>query len=293
MAKLEKILESIENLKLTTEVALLENTEVTDLVRAQSKLMINENINFIKNELTKGGILEDVQLLLKNAWTKALMEDVGLDMIPTGEDVDRFAKNVYNAGKNFSMESIKNGAADLQHKIFPHLNNSYAGGGMDNGQPSIMAQHFDQFKNSELGQNIANTGRQIANGAQQFGNDVQQKIQTVADNNLPKYTQADMNTSYAATTAANDAAIANNNRANNFEHSQKALIDTLNQPGAKAGIMADNAINKTKEIYNNVQNVAGDKVGRPVSDFEMATAGAGAIGAGMAAKSLLGRVRRG
>ena len=250
MAKLEKILESIENLKLTTEVALLENTEVTDLVRAQSKLMINENINFIKNELTKGGILEDVQLLLKNAWTKALMEDVGLDMIPTGEDVDRFAKNVYNSGKAFVNESI------------PH--------------------HLEQFKNSELGQNIANTGKQISN-----------TIQTAADNHLPKYTQSDMNTSYAATAAANDAAIANNNRANDFEHSQKALIDVLNQPGAKAGIMADNAINKTKEIYNNVQNVAGDKVGRPVSDFEMATAGAGAIGAGLAAKSLLGRVRRG
>ena len=277
MAKLEKILESIENLKLTTEVALLENTEVTDLVRAQSKLMINENINFIKNELTKGGILEDVQLLLKNAWTKALMEDVGMEdiknIIPTGEDVDKFAKNVYNTGKAFINENIP---------------------------PNIMAQHFDQFKNSELGQNIANTGRQIANNAQQFGNDVQQKIQTVADNNLPRYTQADMNTSHAATSAANDAAIAandeaiaNNNRANDFEHSQKALIDIINQPGAKAGIMADNAINKTKEIYNNVQNVAGDKVGRPVSDFEMATAGAGAIGAGMAAKSLLGRVRRG
>ena len=254
MAKLEKILESIENLKLTTEVALLENTEVTDLVRAQSKLMINENINFIKNELTKGGILEDVQLLLKNAWTKALMEDVGMEdiknIIPTGEDVDKFAKNVYNTGKAFINENIP---------------------------PNIMAQHFDQFKNS----------------AQQFGNDVQQKIQTVADNNLPRYTQADMNTSHAATAAANDAAIANNNRANDFEHSQKALIDIINQPGAKAGIMADNAINKTKEIYNNVQNVAGDKVGRPVSDFEMATAGAGAIGAGMAAKSLLGRVRRG
>ncbi len=84
MAKLNKILESIENLKLTTEVALLENTEVTDLVRAQSKLMINENISFIKNELTKGGILEDVQVMLKNAWTKVLLEDISPDMIDNG-----------------------------------------------------------------------------------------------------------------------------------------------------------------------------------------------------------------
>ena len=84
MAKLNKILESIENLKLTTEVALLENTEVTDLVRAQSKLMINESINFIKTELTKGGILEDVQLMLKNAWTQTLLEDISPDMVDNG-----------------------------------------------------------------------------------------------------------------------------------------------------------------------------------------------------------------
>ena len=291
MAKLNKILESIENLKLTTEVALLENTDVSDLVRAQSKLMINENINFIKNELTKGGILEDVQLMLKNAWTQTLMEDIGLDMTNFENAPDKAIVPINPSA------AIKSMAVEAQNKIFPHLAQSYAGGGMNNGQPSIIGQHVDaalnKFKNSEFANNAQQLGQKVANNAQQLGQTIQAKAQAAADGNLPRYTQNDMNTSYDATSAANDAAIANGQRADAFEKSQAGLIDTLNQPGARAGIYADNAINKTKEIYHNAQNVAGNHVGRPVTDFEMGTAGVGALGAGLAAKSLLGRVRRG
>ena len=42
MAKLEKILESMDSFKINSEVALLENTDLTDLTRAQTRKEIHE-----------------------------------------------------------------------------------------------------------------------------------------------------------------------------------------------------------------------------------------------------------
>lgn len=76
MAKLEKILESMDSFKINSEVALLENTDLTDLTRAQTRKEIHESFNFIKEELTKGGLLEETQQILAEAWTRAIMEDI-------------------------------------------------------------------------------------------------------------------------------------------------------------------------------------------------------------------------
>lgn len=76
MAKLEKILESMDSFKINSEVALLENTDLTDLTRAQTRKEIHESFNFIKEELTKGGLLEETQQLLAETWTQAIMEDM-------------------------------------------------------------------------------------------------------------------------------------------------------------------------------------------------------------------------
>lgn len=76
MAKLEKILESMDSFKINSEVALLENTDLTDLTRAQTRKEIHESFNFIKEELTRGGLLEETQQILAEAWTQAIMEDI-------------------------------------------------------------------------------------------------------------------------------------------------------------------------------------------------------------------------
>lgn len=82
--KLDKILEAMENFKLESDVALLENETLTDLNRAQTKKIIHESFGFIKTELTKGGILLETQELLKDAWTQAIMEDIAY--VPSMED---------------------------------------------------------------------------------------------------------------------------------------------------------------------------------------------------------------
>ena len=85
--RLEKILEAMENFRIDSDVALLENEGLTDLTRAQTKKVLHESFGFIKNELTKGGLLLEAQDLLKDAWTQAIMEDIQMgDYIPSMED---------------------------------------------------------------------------------------------------------------------------------------------------------------------------------------------------------------
>ena len=76
MVKLEKILESMDSFKLHSEVALLENEGLTDLVRAQTRKELHENFNFIKKSLIQDGLLEETQSMLANTWTQAIMEDI-------------------------------------------------------------------------------------------------------------------------------------------------------------------------------------------------------------------------
>lgn len=78
MAKLDKILESMDSFKIDSEVALLENEALDALTVAQSKKIINESFKFIKSELIQGGILEETQTMIANAWTQAIMEDIYL-----------------------------------------------------------------------------------------------------------------------------------------------------------------------------------------------------------------------
>ena len=85
--KLEKILEAMEDFKLNSDVALLENESLTPLVVAQTKKVLHESFAFIKSELIKGGILEETQNLLRDAWTQAIMEDIHLaNYVPGMED---------------------------------------------------------------------------------------------------------------------------------------------------------------------------------------------------------------
>ena len=91
MVKLEKILESMDSFKLHSEVALLENEGLTDLVRAQTRKELHENFNFIKKSLIQDGLLEETQSMLANTWTQAIMEDIEM---PYMEDIKDFGNKV-------------------------------------------------------------------------------------------------------------------------------------------------------------------------------------------------------
>ena len=143
MAKLEKILEAMDSFRIDSDVALLENDGIDDLTRAQTKKALHESFGFIKTQLTKGGILEDTQAMLANAWTQAIMEDISMEdirnSIPTGEDVDKFAKNVYNTGKAFANENIPKFTNSEHAAAIADLNSQHA-----NALAAINAQHANE-----------------------------------------------------------------------------------------------------------------------------------------------------
>lgn len=103
--KLEKILESMDSFKLNCEVSLLENEEITDLVRAQTRKDLHESFNFIKKELITGGLLEEAQTMLANTWTQAIMEDIE---IPSVDDVKDFGNKVAGGAQGLGYGLVAN-----------------------------------------------------------------------------------------------------------------------------------------------------------------------------------------
>lgn len=87
MAKLDKILEAMDSFRIDSDVALLENDTLDDLTRAQTKKILHESFGFIKTQLVQGGILEDTQAMLANAWTQAIMEDIDLGTQPEDDGI--------------------------------------------------------------------------------------------------------------------------------------------------------------------------------------------------------------
>lgn len=90
MAKLNKILEACETLVLKSNVSILEEAAtsgLSDADVAKSKLIIHENIKYIKEQLISGRILESSQNLLASNWTQAILEDMSLaDIVDQGQE---------------------------------------------------------------------------------------------------------------------------------------------------------------------------------------------------------------
>ena len=141
MAKLEKILESMDSFKINSEVALLENTDLTDLTRAQTRKEIHESFNFIKEELTKGGLLEETQQILAEAWTQAIMEDIEM---PSVDDVKEFGNKVAGGAQGLGhgiagTAGLLNGAAqggnlgNIEYKNIPGIVGNITQAGYEHG----------------------------------------------------------------------------------------------------------------------------------------------------------------
>ena len=139
--KLEKILESMDSFKLNCEVSLLENEEITDLVRAQTRKDLHESFNFIKKELITGGLLEEAQTMLANTWTQAIMEDIEM---PSIDDVKDFGNKVAGGAQGLGYgiagtTGLLTGAAqggnlgNIEYKNIPGIVGNIAQAGYEHG----------------------------------------------------------------------------------------------------------------------------------------------------------------
>ena len=78
-AKYSALLEACNKIQLTGKLGILEESSIDEASSIKLQLVLQENINFIKNQITKTPLIENVQTMLAEKWTQAILEDIALE----------------------------------------------------------------------------------------------------------------------------------------------------------------------------------------------------------------------
>lgn len=85
--KYSALLEACNTIQLTGKLGILEESSVDEATSIKLQLVLQENINFIKNQITRTPLIENVQMLLAEKWTQAILEDIDFaGMVPYGQE---------------------------------------------------------------------------------------------------------------------------------------------------------------------------------------------------------------
>ena len=85
-ARYSELLEACNKIQLTGKLGILEESSIDEASSIKLQLVLQENINFIKNQITKTPLIENVQMMLAEKWTQAILEDIDLAGIPYGQE---------------------------------------------------------------------------------------------------------------------------------------------------------------------------------------------------------------
>lgn len=86
-AKYSALLEACNTIQLTGKLGILEEGSVDEATSIKLQLVLQENVNFIKNQITRTPLIENVQMMLAEKWTQAILEDIDLaGMVPYGQE---------------------------------------------------------------------------------------------------------------------------------------------------------------------------------------------------------------
>lgn len=86
-AKYSALLEACNTIQLTGKLGILEEGSVDEATSIKLQLVLQENVNFIKNQITRTPLVENIQMLLAEKWTQAILEDIDFaGMVPGQED---------------------------------------------------------------------------------------------------------------------------------------------------------------------------------------------------------------
>lgn len=243
--KLDKILEACDTLVLKTNVAILEEAALSglsDTEVAKSKLIIHENIRYIKNQLTQGGILESAQNMLADNWVEAIMEDMSLsDMVDQGrqyapgmEDDGMSAGQMAGAG----LAGVGLAAAGAGVRYGIPAARGYADGGAAGAAQAVKAQmqnDVNAVKAVKAGANhAALAGANMAADASQAGRrmafDAGRQVSSAADQASQAVKQGVADQVGAATAGYNG-------------------IQGPNKPGAGAAYKAGSMAGKVRRVF--------------------------------------------
>ena len=78
-AKYTSLLEACDKVQLTGKLGILEESSLDEAASIKMQLMLNENLTFIKNQITRTPLVENIQDALAEKWTQAILEDISLE----------------------------------------------------------------------------------------------------------------------------------------------------------------------------------------------------------------------
>ena len=85
--KYSALLEACNTIQLTGKLGILEEGSVDEATSIKLQLVLQENVNFIKNQITRTPLIENVQMMLAEKWTQAILEDIDFaGMAPYGQE---------------------------------------------------------------------------------------------------------------------------------------------------------------------------------------------------------------
>lgn len=235
--KLDKILEACDTLVLKTNVAILEEAALSglsDTEVAKSKLIIHENIRYIKNQLTQGGILESAQNMLADNWVEAIMEDMSLsDMVDQGR---QYAPGMEDDGMSAGqMAGVGLAAAGAGVRYGIPAARGYADGGVAGAAQAVRGQMQNDVNAVKAGANhAALAGANMAADASQAGRrmafDAGRQVSSAADQASQAVKQGVANQVGAATAGYNG-------------------IQGPNKPGAGAAYKVGSMAGKVRRVF--------------------------------------------
>ena len=77
--KYTELLEACNKAQLTGKLGILEESAIDEATSIKMQLILNENLSFIKNQITKTPLVENIQVALAEKWTQAILEDISLE----------------------------------------------------------------------------------------------------------------------------------------------------------------------------------------------------------------------
>ena len=222
-AKYSALLEACDKVQLTGKLGILEESSLDEATSIKMKLVLNENINFIKQQLFRTPLVENIQANLGARWTQAILEDIDVD----GDTQTAFMKNISGI-----KDGIVGGFKTIGEKLAP-VGNGYNGAEEVAGGKTALAKNLSTISGDvkDLGTRIADAG---------IGNTIKGYMPVSSE----KYSAME----HSQQALANDHAALQGNY-NSMQGSQQALandhaalVQQTNGYGAQAGMALDKSL---------------------------------------------------
>jgi hypothetical protein len=190
-AKYSALLEACDKVQLTGKLGILEESSLDEATSIKMKLVLNENINFIKQQLFRTPLVENIQANLGARWTQAILEDIDVD----GDTQTAFMKDISGI-----KDGIVGGFKTIGEKLAP-VGNGYNGAEEVAGGKTALAKNLSAISGDvkDLGTRIADAGSGLVNKTADVGNAVKGIMPVPADQyNAMQGSQQALANDYAA-----------------------------------------------------------------------------------------------